>query len=70
MYFVCTVPFPLLEKQSQAAKAIDTVTSFSNVFSTQKKKSPIFSEDRFWGFFFFAISCMYVLKLFFVVEII
>lgn len=39
MYFVCTVPFPLLEKQSQAAKAIDTITRFSNVFSTKKKKS-------------------------------
>lgn len=70
MYFVCTVPFPLLEKQSQAAKAIDTVTSFSNVFSTQKKKVLSSQKIGFGVFFFFAISCMYVLKLFFVVEII
>lgn len=37
MYFVCTVPFPLLEKLAQAAKVTtDTVISFSNVFSTKK----------------------------------
>lgn len=59
MYFVCTVPFPLLEKQSQAAKAIDTVTSFSNVFSTQKKKV-LSSQKIGFGVFFFLLfhACM------------
>lgn len=65
MYFVCTVPFPLLEKPSQATKAIDTVIGFSNVFST--KKIPICPQDRFFFFSYFMHICPQTT---FVVEII
>lgn len=58
MYFVCTVPILLLGKLAQAARAADTVISFSNVFSTKKVlsvyKTGFYAVFGFFKFIFHA----------------
>lgn len=51
--FICVMLFPLLEKLSQAAKAIYTIIYSPSIFSGEET-SPIFPQARF-----FHISCIY-----------
>lgn len=54
--FICVMLFPLLEKLSQAAKAIYTIIYSPSIFSGEET-SPIFPQARF-----FHISCIWNMK--------